>query len=85
MYIALGMHQENATKMTFKCFYKTEFKNLGTFLLNGKHPFLSGSGMASTIKSIVGVLLGPKTLSSLKHSVSIICNAKHKNLLNIDI
>jgi hypothetical protein len=38
--------------------------------------------MASIIKSIVGVLLGPNTLSSLKHSVSIICKAKKKTLFN---
>jgi hypothetical protein len=38
--------------------------------------------MASMIKSTVGVLLGPNTLSSLKHSVSIICNAKRKTLFN---
>lgn len=58
-------------------------KNMNTFLLNGKHPLFSGSGMASMIKSIVGVLLGPNTLSSLKHSVSIICNAKWVLLLKL--
>lgn len=43
-----------------------------TFLRNGKQPPFSGMGAAFINKSGVGLSSGPKTLSSLKHSVSII-------------
>lgn len=43
-----------------------------TFLLKGKQPGFSTTGGAFISKSGVGLSLVPKTLSSRKHSVSII-------------
>lgn len=50
-----------------------------TFLRNGKQPLSSLLGGGWFInKSGVGVLLGPNTFSSLKHSVSIICKRRRR-------